>query len=121
MTKTPGKIGRRGGFMLLDIITGIVVGMAVLVALTVSVQRYRHASRRLADQRAAIHLAERVLTDLQAGRPPASEQEGLKAQVVDLTQPQATANSRWVEVRVDGPGVFVLTGVVPVRQQEGPR
>ena len=114
------RINRCAGFFLLDVVTGIVVAMVILVALTVSVQRYRHASRRLADQRAAVQLAERVLTDLQAGQQPAAAPEGFKTQVQDLPERPATSGIRWVEVRVEGSAVsFSLVGLIPVRSAEG--
>ena len=102
-----------GGFLLIDVMTGIVVGLAILAALSASVAQYRHGARRLSDQRAAVYLAERVLTDLQAGQTPALEGPGLTATIIDLPERGPTPNTRWVEVRVQGAAGFSLVGVAP--------
>jgi hypothetical protein len=106
--------------VLLDTLLGMGLVVAMLMLLAVDVTQQRRATMRLAQRRAAVNLAERALTDLQAGRPAPAAEDGMTLSVVDLPIPRGPgyASGRWVEVRVTGPaGTQSLIGLIAVPWQ----
>jgi hypothetical protein len=59
---------RRAGFLELDILAGLFIVAALTLSLAAVLGRQHRAVQKLADSRAAMQVAETVLTDLQAGR-----------------------------------------------------
>jgi type II secretory pathway pseudopilin PulG len=111
----------RRGFTLVDTMLGLALVAGMLVLLAVDLEQHRRTTGRLAQRRAALNLAEQVLTDLQAGRPAPSQDGGLAVRVAEVPSPAAAPKGgRWVEVRVTGPaGAQSLIGLVGASRAEG--
>ena len=104
--------------MLIDVTAALVIVAALAVALAVSLGRQHRAAQKLADTRAALSVAEAVLADLQAGRPPRrAEFESEPDVKVDVRPEPGTApgaKSQWVQVTVTvRAGRAALAGAVP--------
>ena len=112
---TPG--GRRAGFLEIDVLAGLVIVGALAMALAAVLGRQHRAVQKLADTRAAMQVAESVLTDLQSGRsgPAPSAAPDTSVEV----RPAVPADSgeragKWVEVVVSvRAGHASLVGALP--------
>lgn len=121
----------RRGVIEIDVVAGLVIVGALTLALAAVVGRQHRAAQKLADTRAAVQLAETVLTDMQAGAktPAAAPDPDVMVEVLPaaLTAPgtaagvartggsaaEATRDS-WVEVVVTvRKGSARLVGPVP--------
>ena len=111
----------RRGFILIDTVVGMALVAGMIVLLGVQLQQHRHVTERLAQRRAALNLAERVLTDLQAGQPAPTPERGMTVKVAKVPGAMAATDAgQWVEVRVTGPaGAQSLIGLVAAAPQEG--
>lgn len=100
-------ITRRRGLFLTDMIVGLILVVALTAVLGAMVWRTNLIEKKLADNRAALRLAERALADLRAG----SAIDASNVRVRRLTD--GTAGQMWVEVTasVDGRSV-ALVGLV---------
>jgi type II secretory pathway pseudopilin PulG len=104
----------RHGFLLVDVITGLVLLTALGTAMVVAQSARSHAARKLADTRAAIRLAERALMELQSGRPTPTDTPDAQTEVRPLTSDPAISGTKWVRVRTTLHGQSaVLCGLVP--------
>jgi Tfp pilus assembly protein PilX len=108
----------RGGFLEIDVLAALVILAALTLALGAVLGRQHRAVQKLADTRAAMHLAEAVLTDLQAGRPlrKAGGDADVSVQLRSADDHAAggAAADAWVEVVVNVRGGRAsLTGLVP--------
>jgi len=86
-----------------DAIMALAIVMILLGVLTVSVNRQRRGSERLADSRAAIRLAEATITALQTGTKPPAAPDGMAVSVrAAQTQPEMSVpdGTAWVDVSV---------------------
>ena len=95
LVRNPLDKGRRRAFLEIDVLAGLVIVGALTLALGAVLGRQHRAVQKLADNRAAMHLAEAVLTDLQAGR--GRSQTG--------ADPDVTVTLRRVDRVGDQPGV----------------
>ncbi|MDH3585069.1 MAG: hypothetical protein OER86_12725 [Phycisphaerae bacterium] len=110
---------RGAGFILLDAIGALILLTALVSALAASSYQQHRALAALDAGQAALRLAERTMTDLQHGRPPATRVGAGRVRLVSLPQAAPVGGWRWVRVEVsyEGSGAS-LTGLVP---RKGPR
>ncbi len=102
------------GILLLDAIMGLSVVALVAVVLAAAVGQTKRASDKLAQQRAAMRIAEQVLTQLQTGQEPTVANDGVRwgAQILEVQQ--AVAEHQWVRVSIEWQGQAAsLVGLVP--------
>jgi Tfp pilus assembly protein PilX len=98
-------IRRRRGFLMLDVVTGLLLLLVTLALLTNVAAHSRVAARRLADDRAAIRLAEATLL-ARNGRSPTTTDDRVDLMTLDAAAPvdrqwasaTATINGRHVEI-----------------------
>ena len=119
--KSTAKRGRAGrGYIVIDVVAALVVVGSLAAALATSRGRYHSAAQKSAATRAALQIAERVLTDLQAGRPSAlrplepDPDVRIETRPVAAESPAPAPGQRWAEVVVSVRGGRAsLVGVVP--------
>ena len=105
---------RRRAFMAVDMLFGIVIVMGLTVTLAGILHRERSAENALADSRAAVHLAEHALLNLQHGQlaPQPGTDERLSIQ--PATSGRAPPGFAWTKVDAMVRGQHrSLLGVVP--------
>jgi len=115
----------RAGFFEIDVLAGLFIVAALTMALAAVLGRQHRAVQKLADTRAAMQVAETVLTDLQAGRPGPGSGRGddTSVEVRPLEEggapgaaagPGVAHTGKWVEVVVSVRGGRAsLVGSVP--------
>jgi type II secretory pathway pseudopilin PulG len=106
---------RRRGFMMLDVLIGIILLGALLSVLGISANLRNRAAVRMASQRAAMQLAEMALADLQRGATtaPAEAQDS----VVVHRSGQRIGGLEWVQVIASHEGRQAsLSGLAPATQ-----
>jgi type II secretory pathway pseudopilin PulG len=106
---------RRRGFMMLDVLIGIILLGALLSVLGISANLRNRAAVRMASQRAAMQLAEKALADLQRGATtaPADSQDS----VVVHRSGQRIGALEWVQVIASHEGRKAsLSGLAPATQ-----
>ena len=115
----------RAGFFEIDVLAGLFIVAALTMALAAVLGRQHRAVQKLADTRAAMQVAETVLTDLQAGRPGPGSGRGddTSVEVRPLEEggapgaaagPGVAHTGKWVEVVVSVRGGRAsLVGAVP--------
>jgi type II secretory pathway pseudopilin PulG len=90
----PSAPRQRSAFLTLDVIVALAVVVTLSAVLAVSLSRMHQASLRMADERAAVRLAETAILHLQArDKTPLLAQTSLRP----LTNPAPPAQT-WVEV-----------------------
>ena len=103
----------RRGFMLMDVIVGLIVVAVLTVTLGVAVTKQRRASDRLGDSRESARLAEQTLTALQTAVPPPAAPEGATVSVRRDEATKAPDGCMWAVVTVTQNGRSVdLCGIV---------
>src|SRR5688500_20404979 len=90
----------RRGFFLTDMMVGLILVGILTVVLGATVWRTNLVGKRLADNRAALRLAERTLADLRTGTPHAAP----VGQVQLRRLSDGPAGQAWVEVRANVEG-----------------
>jgi len=101
----------RRGFILMDTLIALFVIGATTAMLLGAVTMNHRGAQRLAEQRQAMRLAERVLTELQTGSEPATNVARIV--VLDDAAPQGY---RWVRVEVPyRRGDVALVGLAEAR------
>ena len=105
---------RRRGFMVMDAVGGLILVAILATVLAVALNRQNRAQQKLADSRAAVRVAERVLAELQASAKPAMEEDQTRIAVVPAEGAPDVRGLVWVEVRVACWGQHAsLVGLVP--------
>lgn len=101
----PRRRSRRG-ILLLDVMAGLAVMLVTLVLLANVRSRSQIVARRLADDRAAVHLAEATLLSLHANANTTIDE---RVRVSRLDEPAAPTGEQWAEVSatVNGRSVTV--------------
>jgi len=101
------------GFLMLDVVVGLAVVVALTIGLTVTLGEHHRALARLRDSASALRLAERALAELQSGQP-LSAPEQATVRVEPVSQAAEAPGWRWVRVSVTlRRGGAELTGLVP--------
>jgi type II secretory pathway pseudopilin PulG len=108
---------RRGGYILFDLITGLVLAGIILVALTVAVVSQNHLAARLAESRNATAAVEGLLAQLQrgggGGGPPLAVSDDVRMAVRPIDD-RPLGSHVWVEVSAERDGRSVsLIGLIP--------
>ena len=104
-------------FFTTDALVGLIVVAALAAALAVAAGRQRRAITRLADSRAAVHLAERAIASLQTARPVPEPSADERIDVAPLPG-DAPPGQQWVRVTATvRERSFELVGVVPREAQ----
>jgi hypothetical protein len=98
----------RGGWILLDLITALIILLAVMATLTAALARQQRNERKLADTRAAMRLAEETATALQWGQVPPAPPEGESVEIVPL-QPQSQPASQPTPATPEKPATSATT------------
>jgi type II secretory pathway pseudopilin PulG len=104
------------GFFTIDALIGLFIIAALASALAVAMGRQRQSVTRFGDSRAAVHLAERALLNLQRGRPlpPVDDQTAISVKNLDTP---GTGSQVWVEVSATVRGrTQNLIGLVPAAE-----
>jgi type II secretory pathway pseudopilin PulG len=102
------------GILVMDVVWGILLAMALLMAMTVAVVKQSRAERQLSATRAASRTAEEALLALETGQrvPPGTTVEKIAA--------DAPRGRAWVRVKVSGHGAAgELVGLVKADAVEG--
>jgi hypothetical protein len=74
---------RRRGFMFIDAVMGLLILAGLVATLAVSIQQHRKAQAALANDRAAVRLAERVLTAVQTeGSAESVTADGARIEII---------------------------------------
>jgi type II secretory pathway pseudopilin PulG len=104
----------RSGFVLLDLITGLLF-LAVLAAiLFVGIQTRAKGAARLAESRAALRSAEAALGELQSGETKPPPRAGVEVRIDDDPETSAPIGYKWVRITATCAGKTAeLRGVVP--------
>jgi len=90
----------RRGFMLMDVIGGLILVATLATVLAIAMNRQNRAQQKLADSRAAVRIAERVLADLQTSGKTAADDDDTR---ITIHRAEGAADARglaWAEVRV---------------------
>jgi type II secretory pathway pseudopilin PulG len=104
---------RYRGFFILDAIIGMILVTAMATALVVVVSRQSRASRRLAEQRAAVRDAEAVLAQLHSGELATKPDRGSKVSIRRLPPTGDITGFEWVEIEIQrGDAQTRMTGLV---------
>ena len=107
---------RNGGFILADAVMGLVIVGILTASLTVLMGRYRHASRRMSEMRAAVAVAEHAVGALQAGQPPPPPEGDQEILLRPLDVEGTPPRLRWVRITViHHDQQAELTALVPAR------
>ena len=107
---------RSRGFVLADVIMGLVIVGILAASLTVLMGRYRDASRRMSDMRAAVAVAEHAVAALQAGQPPPAPEADQELLLRPLDVEGTPPRLRWVRITViHHDQQAELTALVPAR------
>ncbi|MBI1372050.1 MAG: hypothetical protein GC159_04725 [Phycisphaera sp.] len=121
---TPTRhITRRRGFVMIDMIGGLILATVLLLVVVGAVRQYQSGALQVARARQAAALAERVLVDLQLGREAPNLDDGDTTVTIRAVDGgESFAAKKWVSVSVTYLGRTVeITGVVPARAVEAPR
>jgi type II secretory pathway pseudopilin PulG len=116
MTNAPPM--RRRGIIEIEILIGLIILGALVLALGAVLGRQHRAAQKLADTRAAAQVAETVLTDLQAGRDDrrfaGDPDVAVQLRPADEKPAGEAPRDKWVEVVVTvRGGRAALVGLVP--------
>ena len=99
------------GFVIIDVVIGLMILAAVAAALIVALNRHQHASSRLAETRGLTWAAEQAMAELQSGRKPQGDGIQVESSSTDAAPPAGYA---WVRVRAERNGrSATLVGLVP--------
>lgn len=110
-----GRPRSSGGFVLTDAMLALWILVVLLSLLAVGLAGHARAARRLADQRAAVRLAEHVLVQLQSGGAAPTPQADEQIQITPIKDKPASGHP-WVQVRAVVRGSeAILAGVVPAK------
>ena len=105
---------------MIDIITGLIILMVLLVTLTAAMARQRRGEQKLADTRSAMRLAEQTATALQLGQSPPAPGEGETIEVLAIQPAEGIAGKSWVRIRVTQNGrTATLVAVAPTPSSGG--
>jgi type II secretory pathway pseudopilin PulG len=119
----------RGGWILLDLITALIILLALMATLTAALVRQQRNERKLADTRAAMRLAEETATALQWGQVPPAPPEGESVEIVPSQPPSqptpatpaTPAGQTWVNIRVTHNGrAATLVALTPAKATTRP-
>ena len=103
----------RRGFMLIDVIVGLIVVAILTVTLGVAVTKQRRATDRLGDSRESMRLAEQTLTSLQTAAPPPTAPQDVTVSVKRDDSIRAPSGCVWALVTVTQNGRSVeLAGII---------
>ena len=121
-----GRRRRSSGWILLDLITGLIILLVLLTTLTAALSRHHRGEQQLADTRAAVRLAEQTATALQMGYTPPTPPEGESIEIVPLppsspaNEPKSPVGHAWVRIRVTNRGrAATLVALTPSTQPAG--
>ena len=104
----------RRGFFIIDVATGLVLCMALAFALTIAVSSHSKTAARFADERSAVYLAERVLTELQSARPAPFAPTDAAIDVKALSPIPELPGKSWAQVKATVHGrSTTLVGWIP--------
>lgn len=111
---------RHRGFLIMDVIGGLLILSVLVAVLATAVFQQQKAVRRLDDSLAAVAIAERALADLQTGQAPQAEDpQSTVIQVHPIKGVQAPPGRVWVRVAVSyRTGGTELTGIAPASAAE---
>jgi len=105
---------RNAAFTTMETLATMAVLMLVFGVLGSAILMQAKAATHLAQRRIATNHAERVLIDLQLGRPTPPAPEDYRAQIEMLADAEAPAGQRWARVTVTGAKTAgELVGLVP--------
>ena len=90
----------RRGFLLADIMTGMLILSMMTVVLATAVSNQHMGSQRLADSRNAARFAERVLLDLRQGHAPPTAPADMHLVIEPADGGQAIDGFTWTRVTV---------------------
>ena len=93
------SLARRRGLIAIDVMFGLSILALLITILTVSTTQNRRAMRGLAQHRAALRTAERVMLEMRANRPVGPVDESMELAIEPAAAP-AGASWRWVTVTV---------------------
>ncbi|CAN5465913.1 hypothetical protein BH09PLA1_BH09PLA1_16810 [soil metagenome] len=88
----------RRGFLLMDMMIGMVLLVVLATVLAVGVRSRQRGAMHLLESRAAIRSAEAALFELQAGANEPTPRRGVEVRVIDDRSGNAPAGHRWVRV-----------------------
>jgi hypothetical protein len=91
---------RRGGWVILDTVCGLLVLVTLTATVAASLIRQHNGERKLADTRAAMRLAEETATALQLGEAPPTLDENAAIEIAPLRPADGMPVKSWVRVRV---------------------
>ncbi len=104
---------RLRGFLLIDMLSGIVLFGVIAGVLAVATQRESAASRKLAEARRATNIAEAILSAIQSHVSPAVER-GVHFSIAEVSKPDDVVDGKWVSISVQlENGHATLIGLVP--------
>ena len=104
----------RRGFIIIDVTTGFFLCMALAFALTIAVSSHSKTAARFADERSAVYLAERVLTELQSARPAPSAPTDGAIDIKPLSLIPELPGKSWAQVKATVHGrSTTLVGWIP--------
>jgi type II secretory pathway pseudopilin PulG len=86
--------------MLMDVIGGLILVAMLATVLAIAMNRQNRAQQKLADSRAAVRIAERVLADLQTSGKTAAADDDTR---ITIHRAEGAADARglaWAEVHV---------------------
>lgn len=92
------------GYFVAEIAIAFVMLAALVVSLTMMVNRHNTAARVLSDRREAVRLAEQKLLSLQSRQIPAPASTEATITAQETADPEPIPGWRWVEVQVEHNG-----------------
>jgi len=112
----------RGGFLIMDMIIGMLLLGALTVVLAVGARAQQRGAAHLNDSRAALRGAEAALLELQTGAAQPSPRRGVTVRVIEDATTAAPPRHRWVSVEATCNGrVASLYGLIPSAGGGDPR
>jgi type II secretory pathway pseudopilin PulG len=89
---------RRSGFLIIDMVIGMILLSALGLVLAVGVRAQQRGAMHLNDSRAAMRAAEAALVEMQSGAAEPSARRGVNVRVINESNTTAPVGYRWVRI-----------------------